>query len=77
VNGQQTHNIPHVGTLCKITIDNTSRYDAFVFVYFSSKIVGCISGWAGAAEQFSYVEAQIKPGWDAGWTFLDEIEVRQ
>jgi hypothetical protein len=24
-----------------------------------------------------YVQVQVKPGWDAGWTFLDEIEVRQ
>jgi chitodextrinase len=23
-----------------------------------------------------YVQIQVKPGWDAGWTFLDEIEVR-
>ncbi len=24
-----------------------------------------------------YVEVQVKPGWNAGWTFIDEIEVRQ
>jgi hypothetical protein len=24
-----------------------------------------------------YVQMQVKPGRDAGWTFLDEIEVRQ
>ena len=24
-----------------------------------------------------YVQVQVKPGWDAGWTFIDEIEVRQ
>jgi hypothetical protein len=24
-----------------------------------------------------YVQIQVKPGWNAGWTFLDEIEVRQ
>jgi hypothetical protein len=31
----------------------------------------------GAAEQFSYVRAQIKLGLGCSWTFLDEIEVRQ
>ena len=24
-----------------------------------------------------YVRVQVKPGWNAGWTFIDEIEVRQ
>jgi hypothetical protein len=24
-----------------------------------------------------YVQIQVKPGWNAGWTFIDEIEVRQ
>lgn len=24
-----------------------------------------------------YVQVQVKPGWNAGWTFIDEIEVRQ
>ncbi|MGA2200528.1 MAG: DUF4434 domain-containing protein [Terriglobales bacterium] len=24
-----------------------------------------------------YVQVQVKPGWNAGWTFIDQIEVRQ